>query len=200
MKRSSEKRGARLLRIVRIAACLIALNGALSLRAQTPYKLDIAASYLSQYSLAANTSQNFWLQGGSIELGTNTYRGLGAVVIVSGTHGSSIGSSGIPLSIVSAVFGGRYRWHADHKMSLYVEGLAGEANGFRSLFPSITGAQTSANGWATQAGGGVDYSLSKRLSVRVLEAAWARTTLPNATISIEDNFQVGSGVVYKFGH
>jgi hypothetical protein len=185
---------------IRITACLIVFSSASLLRAQAPYKIDVAVSYLGEYSLAANTSQNFWRQGGSIELGTNTYRGLGIVAIVSGTHASSIGSSGIPLSIVTATFGGRYRWHAEHKISIYVEGLAGEANGFDSLFPSRTGAQMSANGFAVQAGGGIDYMLSKRFAIRAVEAAWDRTTLPNATVSVEDNLRVGAGVVYKFGH
>jgi predicted porin len=186
-------------RIVRVAACLIVFASALLLHAQAPSRLDLSVSYLGEYSLAANTVQNFWMQGGSIELGTNTYRGLGIVACVSGTHASSIGNGGIPISIVTATFGGRYRWHAGHKISVYVEGLLGESNGFDSLFPSRNGAQTSANGFAAQAGGGIDYNLSKRFAIRAIEAAWDRTTLPNATISVEDNVRLGAGIVYKFG-
>jgi len=194
------RRGSSLSRIVRIAACLIALLSASLLRAQAPYKIDLSVSYLSEYSLAAETSQSFWQQGGSIELGTNTWRGLGIVASVSGTHAPSIGSSGIPLSIVTAAFGGRYRWHSDHKISIYTEALGGEANGFDSLFPSLTGAQRSSTGWAIETGGGLDYKLSKRFAIRALEASWVRTTLPNAAVSVEDDFRVGAGFVVKFGH
>jgi hypothetical protein len=183
-----------------MAACLLALGVATLSRAQAAYKLDLSASYLGEYSLSANTSQSFWMQGGSIELGTNTFHGLGMVAIVSGTYASSIGNSGIPLSIITATFGARYRWHADHKISLYAEALGGEANGFSSLFPSRTGSQTSANGFASQFGGGIDYKLSPRFALRAVEVAWDRTTLPNATVSIEDNLRVGAGIVYKFGH
>jgi hypothetical protein len=185
---------------VRMAVCLLALGVATLTRAQSPYKLDISASYLGEYALAANTSQNFWMQGGSLELGTNTFCGLGMVAIVSGTHASSIGNSGIPLSIVTATFGARYRWHPDHKVSVYTEALGGEANGFSSIFPSQTGAQTSANGFAAQFGGGIDYKLSPRFALRAVEVAWDRTTLPNATVGVEDNVRVGAGIVYKFGH
>jgi hypothetical protein len=191
-------------RTARIAACLLVLSSTVLLRAQrpaqTPYKLDLAVSYLSEYSLAANTSKSFWLQGGSIELGTNTWKGLGAVANISGLHASSIGSSGIPLNLVMVTFGGRYRWHADHKVSVFVEGLGGEADGFKSLFPSLTGAQTSANGFAIQTGGAIDYALSPRFAIRPLEASWVRMTLPNATVSVQDDFRVGAGLVVKFGH
>jgi hypothetical protein len=185
---------------VRMAVCLLSLGVAVLSRAQSPYKVDLSASYLGEYALAANTSQSFWMQGGSIELGTNTFRGLGIVAIVSGTHTSSIGSSGIPLSIVIATFGVRYRWHADYKISIYAESLGGEANGFSSIFPSLTGAQTSANGFAAQFGGGVDYKLTPRFALRAVEVSWDRTTLPNASVGVEDNVRVGVGVVYTFGH
>jgi hypothetical protein len=189
-------------RMIRIALGTVLLAGCTAARAQqhTPYQLDLAVSYIGEYALHSDTAQNFWLQGGMIELGTNTYKGFGIAASIAGSHASSIGSGGVPLSIVSATFGPRYRWHANRSISIYVEGLAGEADGFDSLFPATRGAQTSANGLATQVGGGIDYKLSPRLAIRALEAAWVRTQLPNATISVEDDFRVGAGFVLKFGH
>jgi len=121
----------------RIALCILLLTGSNYLRAQEsqPARLDLSATYIEGRSLKADTSQNFWTQGGSIELGANVGRGWGIAANVTGIHAGSIGTSGLPLSQVTATFGPRYRWHADHRLSLYGEGLIGEANGFRSIFP-----------------------------------------------------------------
>jgi hypothetical protein len=170
------------------------------LRAQSSqHKLDLAATYVAERSLKADTGQNFWMQGGSIELGANVWHGLGIAADVTGSHSSSIGTSGVPLSLVTATFGPRYRWHADRKISLYVEGLAGEANGFSSLFPAKFGSEASANSVATQLGGGIDYRLSNRFALRALDAAWIRTQLPNATDNIQNTLRLGAGLVVRFG-
>ena len=186
----------------RIALCTLLLAGAAFLQAQTPQptRLDLSATYIAERSLKANTSQNFWLQGGSIELGADVYRGWGIAANITGTHAGSIGASGIPLSLVTAAFGPRYRWHAGHRISVYGEGLAGEANGFRSIFPTPAGQQPEANGLATQVGGGIDYRLSNRLAIRVLDAAWSRTQLPNSTDNIQNTLHLGAGIVLRFAH
>lgn len=94
-----------------------------------------------------------WSQGGSVELGANLWRGLGIATDVTGTNAGSIGSSGIPLSMVPVTFCPRYRWHAQKKLSLCGAALLREANGFRSLFPTPSGSHQHANSMALQIGG-----------------------------------------------
>lgn len=163
-------------------------------------KVEVAVTYVAQRSLKANTSQNFWMQGGSIELGTNIWKGLGVVADVTGSRSGSIGNSGIPLSMVTTTFGPRYRFPAAKKMSIYVQGLVGEANAFDSLFPAVAGATTSSNSFAAQVGGGLDLRVSKRFSVRALDAAWLRTQFPNSTDNVQNTLRLGAGVVIHLGH
>ena len=185
-----------------IAALIFVLLGAGYLHAQTPTprRVDLAVTYLGLYSLKVNSTQRFWSQGGAVELGTNVCHGFGIAANVTGTHASSIGNSGVPLSLVTATFGPRYRWHADRRLSLYGEGLIGEANGFYSLFPEPGAAISSSNSLAAQAGGGIDYKVSDRFAVRVLDAAWLRTQLPNSTNNVQNSLQLGAGLVVRFGH
>jgi len=193
-----------LLRIVRTALCLLLLSAIPLLHAHQipPPRLDVAFTFLAERSLRSTTQDTFWMQGGSIELGTNVWHGLGIAANISGTHTSAIGSSAVPLSLVTATFGPRYRWHANHRISIYCEGLVGEANGFRSAFPTSTGAQagvqTNANSLAVQAGGGVDYKLSRRVAVRAVEAAWQRSQLPNAADNVQNDLRIGAGFVLRF--
>jgi hypothetical protein len=188
--------------LLRITLCILLLTGSGFLRAQKPKltRLDLAVTYIGERSVKANTSQNFWMQGGSIELGANLGRGWGIGASVTGSHAGSIGASGLPVSQVTTTFGPRYRWHADRRLSLYGEGLIGEVNGFRSIFPTNGGSQSDANGLATQVGGGVDYRLSGRFAIRVLDAAWVRTQLPNSTDNVQNNFRLGAGIVLRFAH
>jgi hypothetical protein len=184
----------------RIALCLSLLAGSVSLEAQTqqPGRLDLAVTYIAERSLKANTNENFWMQGGSIQIGANVWHGWGVAADVTGTHAGSIGSSGVPISLVTTTFGPRYRWHADRTLSLYGQGLIGEANGFRSVFPAQAGAQSGSNSFALQTGGGIDYKLSDRVALRVLHAAWLRTQLPNSTDNGQNNLRLGAGVVIRF--
>lgn len=186
----------------RIALCLSLLAGSVSLEAQTqqPRRLDLAVTYLAERSLKANTSENFWMQGGSIQIGANVWRGWGIAADVTGIHAGSIGSSGVPISLVTTTFGPRYRWHADRHLSLYGQGLIGEADGFHSVFPAQVGAQSSSNSLAIQTGGGIDYKLSDRVALRVLDAAWLRTQLPNSTDNVQNNLRLGAGIVVRFPH
>jgi hypothetical protein len=188
--------------LFRIALCLVLLAGTGAVCAQglQTNKLDLSITYIAERSLKANASQNFWMHGGSVELGTNLWRGWGPVADVTGVHTGSIGASGVPLSLVTMTFGPRYRWHSDRRLSFYGQGLFGEAYGFRSLFPAITGAQTQAHGFATQVGGGIDYQLSDRLAIRVIDAGWLRTELPNSTNNVQNTLRLGAGVVLRFGH
>jgi opacity protein-like surface antigen len=189
---------------LRTTLCILLLVGTSSLLAQSPQnRLDLAATYSAERSLNSNTSQNFWIQGGSVELGANVWHGLGIAADVTGTHSSSIGNNGstgnsVPLSLVTVAFGPRYRWHADHRIAIYGEGLIGEANGFRSLFPTQVSQQPDANSFATQLGGGVDYRLSDRFAIRVLDAAWMRTQLPNSTDNVQNILRLGAGIVLRF--
>jgi hypothetical protein len=112
---------------------LLAGTGLLQAQAPIPSSLDLSVSYIGERSLTANTSENFWMQGGSIELGANVWRGWDIAANLTGTHTAQSEAVACPLSLVTTTFGPRYRCHADQRVSLNGQGLIGEANGFRSI-------------------------------------------------------------------
>lgn len=189
----------------RIALYLLLLSGTGFLAAQAPHSgsdrfshVDLAISYQSQRSLKAATGQNFWMQGGRVELGADVSHGWGAAAEVAGSHAGSIGTGGVPLSLLTATLGPRYRWHSGHRSSVYGEAMIGEANGFHSLFPAGAGSLTSSNSFALQAGGGADFQLSERFALRV-SSAWLRTQFPNATDNVQNNLRAGAGIAIRLG-
>ncbi|MDE1160666.1 MAG: outer membrane beta-barrel protein [Acidobacteriaceae bacterium] len=179
---------------------LAAALAAVPMKAQTQKKadLDLGITFAAQRSFNAGTGQPFWMTGGQAELGASLWHGLGAALSVSGTHTNSIAASGIPLSFVVWTAGPRYRWHGGHRVSAYGEVMAGEANGFHSLFPAPGAAQSNANGLAFRAGLGVDLAVKKHFAIRALEASYLRTQLPNADNNVQNILQLGAGVVFRF--
>lgn len=162
--------------------------------------LDLAVTYTSSYAGLTSGSNNFWLQGGSAELSATFWHGLGEVANVTGLHNANSGE-GVPVNVVTATFGPRYSWTlkraSPHNLRVFGEALAGIANGFSGLYPQPGGASDSANSLALQIGGGANYSLNRHFALRLIQANWLRTQLPNATTGVQNNLILGAGVVFR---
>jgi hypothetical protein len=173
---------------------------ATGLLAQAP-RADLALTFTADRTNPFNGA-NQWLKGGSIDLGTDAWHGFGAAARVAGLTISSIGTQGVPLSLLITTFGPRYRHTyapaSKHSLSLYGEALIGEANGFKSIFVATGGAIPSANTFALQIGVGVDYSLGRHFAYRVVEANWTRTQFQNTTTNVQNQMQLSSGVALRF--
>jgi hypothetical protein len=115
---------------------------------------------------------------------------------------SSIGSQGIPLNLVTATFGPRYRisrFNAKAQgMSIYGERLIGEANGFKSKFATSVEVTDNSNAFAVQVGGGFDCSLASRIGIRFIEANWKRSQFSNGTTNVQNHLQVGTEIFLRF--
>ncbi len=160
---------------------------------------DLAVTFIGQRSLKADTGQNFWMEGGSVEAGFNLWHGWGAAAGYTGTHTGSVGSGGVPLTLSVISFGPRYRWHTSHRLSVYGEDLFGFAHGYNSAFPAPSTSVSSDSSFALQISGGLDYRLSHSFSVRALDVGYLRTTLPNATNNEQNTLRLGAGLVFRFG-
>jgi hypothetical protein len=158
---------------------------------------DVAITYdASRANVIAGNI--FWMQGGSIQMHGQFWHGLGAVADVASLHTASLNTAGVGLDIVTATFGPRYTWSPLHaRYSLFGQALAGEANGFNSTFPGTPQAVTNANSAVEQLGGGMNVTLKRHIALRVFEADWLRTQLPNSTTSVQNNLKLGAGVVLR---
>jgi hypothetical protein len=166
--------------------------------AQPKYPLDVTVTYNATLSNAI-TSSHFWMQGGSVQIHGQFWRGWGAAADIAGAHVSNINTSGMGLDMATATFGPRYTWSPAHqRYALFGQALAGIANGFNSVFPAATGAVSSSDSLALQIGGGVNLALSRHVAVRALDADWLHTQLPNGTTNVQNNLRLGAGVVFRF--
>jgi len=142
---------------------------------------------------------SFWMQGGSVQVHGQFWRGWGVVADVSGLHTANANGPGVGLDLVTVAFGPRYTWVAPHRRyAVFGQVLAGETNGLNSVFPSSAGAKDTANGLALYIGGGVNVALQRHLALRAFEADWLRTQLPNATTNVQNNLRLGAGLIFRF--
>jgi opacity protein-like surface antigen len=184
-------------KILNRCALLLVLPAASCISATAQHApVDVAVTFVADRTNPVHGS-NDWLKGGGIELGTTPWHGMGIAAKVTGATTSSLGSQNVPLSLVIVTFGPRYRFHMK-KWSAYGEGLIGEAHGFRSVFPGDLSASDSANAFALQVGGGLDYYPTRHLGVRLLDANWTRTQFLNATTNVQNHLQLGAGLVFCF--
>jgi peptidoglycan-associated lipoprotein len=106
--------------------------------------------------------------------------------------------------MVTTTFGPRYTWYRPSHtgkrkgLAIFGQGLIGEAHGFNSYFPTLSGSLTDYNSFALQVGGGVDIGLSRHFAVRAIQADWLRTQFPNSTINVQNNFRLAAGIVLRF--
>lgn len=138
----------------------------------------------------------FWQQGGAAELSATFYRGWGAAMLLSGGIAHNANNSGVDVKTINIVFGPRYTFTRG-KWAVFGEGLIGESNGFGGVYPSSRGALAAFDTFALQAGGGVDFRLSRHVAVRPLQAYWLRTEFPNATTNIQNGMEIGAGIVLR---
>jgi peptidoglycan-associated lipoprotein len=114
---------------------------------------------------------------------------------VLGLHAANSGG-GVPVNLVVATFGPSYRY-SRRRAGFFAHGLVGEADGFSGVYPQAGGSTSSANSLAVQAGVGVDIGVMRHLAVRVVQANYLRTQLPNSQSNIQNSLRLGVGVVLR---
>jgi hypothetical protein len=161
------------------------------------FPLEMAVTYNATESKTIGGT-NFLLQGGGVQIEGRVTPNFGVVADVDGGHIAAISTTGVGLDLVTATFGPRLTWSpARGRYALYGQALAGDGFGFNSVFPANGGVTSTSYNLAVKAGGGMNLALTPRVAVRLFEADWLRTELPNTGSSVQNNFQIGAGVVLR---
>jgi hypothetical protein len=176
---------------------ILAARAGAQMEPQARGSMEVAVTY---NPTLANTVGGYGLsmQGASVQVRGQFFRGWGVVADVSGLHTNMLPHSMAGLDLVTADFGPQYTWlPVHHRLALFGQFLVGEAFGMNSIFPSIGGVSSSANGLALQVGGGMNLPLSSHIGVRAFEADWLRTALPNSTTNVQNNLRLGVGIFFR---
>ena len=160
--------------------------------------VEVALTYNSTMT-NVTTSSTFWMQGGSVQVSSRVWGNLGIAGDVVALHTGNVNNSGVALDLISYTAGPRYTWKPSHSnFTCFGEALGGVAHGANSIFPTGNHIDSSSNSIALQLGGGGNLQVSRHFIVRVVQADWLRTQLPNATTDVQNNLLLGTGIAYRF--
>lgn len=159
---------------------------------------DLALTYSSVLANAGPAQCGcFHLSGGTAQLLFPFSSHWAAVGDLSGATTASVNGGATGLSLLTYTGGLRYRVPAS-RLRPFAEALIGGAQGFNSYFPGA-GKVYSATGFALLAGGGVDLNLSSGFALRLAQADFLHTNLPNGTNNRQNNTRLSAGFVLRFG-
>ena len=169
-------------------------------------KFDLGLTFTYKIAKVSTTTTHFGLEGGSADgvfwLGGRV-KNLGLAFDFNGEAASNI-EPGVNLSQLTVVAGPRFRlWQGAGNAkrpgaNIYAEGLGGFVHAYDSVFPHSTTVTSSANSFSVQLGGGVNFPLTQRLGLRLIEGDYILTKLPNNNDDLQGDARLSAGVVFSF--
>lgn len=108
------------------------------------------------------------------------------------------GGSHVNSKELLGLFGPEATYRALKKFDIYGHYLIGVAYGRDNQFPVIP--TVTYTTWAYALGGGADWKVGRRVSIRILEWDWITTHFPMNVPEAQDNWRFSSGFVFHFGY
>jgi hypothetical protein len=156
------------------------------------------------------------LNGGTASLAYNFNRFFALAADVGGYDDSQLQLTGTganqPRTVNSSgtaftyLGGPRFTVGRQHRVSLFVQALAGGVHASAVIVSNCTGAACTAlpsqNAFAMTGGGGVDVRLTHLLSLRLVQAEYMRTrfaAVPSGVSASQNDLRLSAGLVFRFG-
>jgi opacity protein-like surface antigen len=160
--------------------------------------IDVFAGYsYVRANPSTGGADNFSLNGGSASVAYNFNNWLSGIADFGGYHTANGLGSGLEGTLSTYLFGPRVSYRHFGRVTPFGEVLFGVAHTDASLLNTTN----SQNAFAMTVGGGVDYRVSSRFSIRPLKVDYLLTRFnefntPNT--QNQNNLRVSTGIVFRF--
>ena len=199
-------------KVLLVGACLLAGATSWAQQSQKPVapdtvSTDLAVTFAVERSQAVSSQGSFWFKGGGADAAITFKSGMGIAASLTGDHASNI-TPGVDANKITYLAGPRYTWTAwqghataadNRRLLVFGQALFGWTHGVNGYYPAMPAATSSAKSLALQGGGGINFYLTRNFGVRLLEADYERTVLPNAAANIQNDMRLSFGLTYHFG-
>ncbi len=163
-------------------------------------KYEVGVNYSWLHVNSANYDFQRTGNGGS---GYFVYNLNKTVGLVGDFGGYANTRTGIDDKALTYLFGPRFSWRHYSRFTPYAQFLFGGAYAWSG--PS--GRDNTQNAFATAAGGGLDYNLNHRISIKPIQVEYVMTQFDSAALggstkgfgSHQNDVRYSAGVVFKFG-
>ena len=174
-------------------------------------------SYLRAVPTLSEGNRMMWLNGGSTSLAYNFNRYLGLVADFGGYDDSQIrlnGSGTTASTVVNSsgtaytyLFGPRLSFRSQRRITPFAQVLFGGIHASDvTLSAGCAGSGCTVlpveNKFAMTAGGGLDFRIHRRFSIRILQAEYLMTRFENSNTgagATQNDMRLSSGIVFRFG-
>jgi len=184
-----------------LVVLILVIGFALPAKAQdvTPRFEAYVGYYYTRFDINANApgiapSATYNGNGGGGQVEYNVNRWLGAVGDVAGFIATSSGNGAFAGAGFTYLFGPRVNFRRG-KVAPFAQALFGGVRTTDGIAQS-TGTE---NNFAMTVGGGIDFKVSKHVSVRPVQAEYFMTKIPDGLNNRQNNFRFSAGVVFRFG-
>ncbi len=161
---------------------------------------QFSAGYVYQGSQAVVGNSGFGLNGGRADVVLPLTRQFGAVAEFSGLHAGSVAASGSGLTLLNYMAGPRFSFpiragREAGTLMPFAQALFGGTHATEGAFPNGTTLNSRADAFAMSLGGGLQVGVSQRVSLRLIQADYLYTRLPNLYQNYQNSYRIGAGVV-----
>ncbi len=112
-------------------------------------------------------------------------------------HAGNVGNAPYGLTLTTITAGPRFTIPA-RRTRIFGQALLGYVHGSNSEFPQNNNTLVpSANSFAIDTGAGMDYAVSKRLSMRLLQLDYLHTALPGIGANSQNSLRIGAGITLR---
>jgi hypothetical protein len=199
-------------KVLLVGACILAGAAGWAQQSQKPVapamvSTDLAVTFAFERFQVLPGPASMWFKGGGADAAVTFKGGLGIAASMTGDHASNV-TPGMGANKITFLAGPRYTWlawpgHAtpadNRQLQVFGQALFGRTHGFNSYYPAVPAATSSANSLAIQAGGGLNLYLTRNFGLRLLEADYVRTALPNAATNLQNDMRLSVGLTYHIG-
>ncbi len=177
-----------------ILATFLALGATAAAQEISTPKFEVGVNYSWLHVNSANFDRQRTGNGGSGYLEYNLSKTVGLVADFGGYANTR---DGINDKLLTYLFGPRFNWRHS-RFTPYAQFLFGGGYVWNNP-PGV--ASTSQNAFVTAAGGGLDYNLNKRISIKPIQVEYVMTQIDSAKGfgSHQNDVRYSGGIVFKFG-
>jgi outer membrane immunogenic protein len=163
-------------------------------------KVDLYGGfYYARINVNANVpgmapSATYIGKGGGGQFEYNVTNWLGVVGDLAGFYATSSGNGAFAGAFLTYLAGPRVNFRHG-KFTPFVQALFGGVRTTDGIAQS-TGTE---NNFALTTGGGIDFKVSRHVSVRPIQAEYFMTKIPDGLNNRQDNLRLGAGIVLRLG-
>jgi len=186
-----------------LALFALALAAPANSRAQR--SADIGLTFTQSRSnfvtVPGSATQYFYMRGAAADYSVPLWNGLGVSASGIGLTGENFDRH-VDIHQISILAGPRYTWNHGHilpyewgrKASLFGEGKVGYTFATSGQYPSNSVISNTSSGLTYMAGGGVNITVYHHFDLRVIEADFVHTQLPNGFNNSQSTIRLAIGI------